>query len=143
MLVELSVKHVVREPLASRYLMILQAPEDKQKRYIKICVGQPEGEAVECFLSEVTPPRPMTYDLICSIFSLFHDAKINKIIIDACEQDVFYAKMMISVCGEEKEIDCRPSDAVAIAVRLNVPIFVECCIIEKHGFICPNDMLVR
>lgn len=136
MLIRLSVKHVLREPLSSRYFMILNAPEDEKQRYIKICVGEKEGEAVECWLRSIIPPRPMTYDLICSIFGLFKNAEVTKIVIDGCDKDVFYAKMSVTVEGEEKIIDCRPSDAVAVAVRMKVPIFAECCILDKHGFCC-------
>lgn len=138
MLIELSVKYVLREPLESRYFMILRAPNDEQGRYIRICVGQSEGEAVKGWLNSVVPPRPMTYDLICSLFDVFDNTHITKIIIDGCEKDVFYAKMVVSVNGEEKIIDCRPSDAVAIAVRMKIPIFAECCVMDKHGICCDS-----
>ena len=50
-------------------------------------------------------------------------------------QDIFYAKMFFNVNGEEKVIDCRPSDAIAVGLRMNVPIYAEACVLEKYGLV--------
>lgn len=136
MLIKLSVKHVVREPVSSRYMMILQSG-DKDKHYLKINVGDREGEAVDHWLKSITPPRPMTYDMISSIINLSDGVNVSRVIIDRCDEcGVFYAKLVLSVNGREKEIDCRPSDAVAVGVRLNAPIFADVCIMDKYGIRC-------
>lgn len=130
MLIRLFFKRIIKEPVQSRYLMLLQ---DNQERYLQIYVGEREGETVASWKESIKPPRPMTYDLISSILNLSDNVVLTKILIDGCSQDIFYAKMFFNVNGEEKVIDCRPSDAIAVGLRMNVPIYAESCVIEKHG----------
>ncbi len=130
MLIRLFFKRIIKEPVQSRYLMLLQ---DNQERYLQIYVGEREGETVASWKESIKPPRPMTYDLISSILNLSDNVVLTKILIDGCSQDIFYAKMFFNVNGEEKVIDCRPSDAIAVGLRMNVPIYAESCVLEKHG----------
>lgn len=130
MLIRIFFKRIIKEPVQSRYLMLLQ---DNQERYLQIYVGEREGETVASWKESIKPPRPMTYDLISSILNLSDNVVLTKILIDGCSQDVFYAKMFFNVNGEEKIIDCRPSDAIAVGLRMNVPIYAESCVLEKHG----------
>ena len=132
MLIRLFFKRIIKEPVQSRYLMLLQ---DNQERYLQIYVGEREGETVASWKESIKPPRPMTYDLISSILNLSDNVVLTKILIDGCSQDVFYAKMFFNVNGEEKVIDCRPSDAIAVGLRMNVPIYAESCVVEKHGLV--------
>ena len=132
MLILLFFKRIIKEPVQSRYLMLLQ---DNQERYLQIYVGEREGETVASWKESIKPPRPMTYDLISSILNLSDNVVLTKILIDGCSQDVFYAKMFFNVNGEEKVIDCRPSDAIAVGLRMNVPIYAESCVLEKHGLV--------
>ena len=132
MLIRLFFKRIIKEPVQSRYLMLLQ---DNQERYLQIYVGEREGETVASWKESIRPPRPMTYDLISSILNLSDNVVLTKILIDGCSQDVFYAKMFFNVNGEEKVIDCRPSDAIAVGLRMNVPIYAESCVLEKHGLV--------
>ena len=132
MLIRLFFKRIIKEPVQSRYLMLLQ---DNQERYLQIYVGEREGETVASWKYSIKPPRPMTYDLISSILNLSDNVVLTKILIDGCSQDVFYAKMFFNVNGEEKVIDCRPSDAIAVGLRMNVPIYAESCVLEKHGLV--------
>lgn len=130
MLIRMFFKRIIKEPVQSRYLMLLQ---DNQERYLQIYVGEREGETVASWKESIKPPRPMTYDLISSILNLSDNVVLTKILIDGCSQDIFYAKMFFNVNGEEKVIDCRPSDAIAVGLRMNVPIYAESCVLEKHG----------
>ena len=132
MLIRLFFKRIIKEPLQSRYLMLLQ---DNQERYLHIDVGEREGETVASWKESIKPPRPMTYDLISSILNLSDSIVLTKILIDGCSQDIFYAKMFFNVNGEEKVIDCRPSDAIAVGLRMNVPIYAEACVLEKYGLV--------
>ena len=132
MLIRLFFKRIIKEPVQSRYLMLLQ---DNQERYLQIYVGEREGETVASWKESIKPPRPMTYDLISSILNLSDNVVLTKILIDGCSQDVFYAKMFFNVNGEEKVIYCRPSDAIAVGLRMNVPIYAESCVLEKHGLV--------
>lgn len=130
MLIRMFFKRIIKEPVQSRYLMLLQ---DNQERYLQIYVGEREGETVASWKESIMPPRPMTYDLISSILNLSDNIVLTKILIDGCSQNVFYAKMFFNVNGEEKVIDCRPSDAIAVGLRMNVPIYAESCVLEKYG----------
>ena len=132
MLIRLFFKRIIKEPVQSRYLMLLQ---DNQERYLQIYVGEREGETVASWKESIKPPRPMTYDLISSILNLSDNVVLTKILIDGCSQDIFYAKMFFNVNGMEKVIDCRPSDAIAIGLKMNVPIYAESCVLEKHGVV--------
>lgn len=133
MLVRLFFKRIIKEPVASRYLMLLQDNIERE-RYLKIYIGDKEGETVASWERNIVPPRPMTYDLISEILNLSNNIVLEKILIDGCNQDIFYAKMYFNVEGVEKIIDCRPSDAIAIGLKMNVPIYAESCVLEKHGF---------
>lgn len=134
MLVRLFFKRIIKEPVASRYLMLLQDNMEKE-RYLQIYIGDKEGETVASWERNIVPPRPMTYDLIAEILNLSDNVVLEKILIDGCNQDVFYAKMFFNVNGLEKVIDCRPSDAIAIGLKMNVPIYAESCVLEKHGIV--------
>ncbi len=134
MLIRLFFKRIIKEPIASRYLMLLQDNMEKE-RYLQIYIGDREGEMVASWERNIVPPRPMTYDLITEILNLSDNIVLEKILIDGCNQDIFYAKMFFNVNGEEKIIDCRPSDAIAIGLKMNVPIYAESCILEKHGVV--------
>ena len=130
MLIRLFFKRIIKEPVQSRYLMLLQ---DNQERYLQIYGGEREGETVASWNESIKRPRAMTYDLISSILNLSDTVVLTKILIDGCSQDIFYAKMFFNVNGEEQVIDCRPSDAIAVGLRMNVPIYAESCVLEKHG----------
>ncbi len=134
MLIRLFFKRIIKEPIASRYLMLLQDNMEKE-RYLQIYIGDREGEMVASWERNIVPPRPMTYDLITEILNLSDNIVLEKILIDGCNQDIFYAKMFFNVNGEEKIIDCRPSDAIAIGLKMNVPIYAESCVLEKHGVV--------
>ena len=134
MLVRLFFKRIIKEPVASRYLMLLQDNVERE-RYLQIYIGDREGETVASWEKNIVPPRPMTYDLISEILNLSDNVILEKILIDGCNQDVFYAKMYFNVNGVEKVIDCRPSDAIAIGLKMNVPIYAESCVLEKHGIV--------
>ena len=134
MLVRLFFKRIIKEPVASRYLMLLQDNMEKE-RYLQIYIGDKEGETVASWERNIVPPRPMTYDLIAEILNLSDNVVLENILIDGCNQDVFYAKMYFNVNGLEKVIDCRPSDAIAIGLKMNVPIYAESCVLEKHGIV--------
>lgn len=134
MLIRLFFKRIIKEPIASRYLMLLQDNMEKE-RYLQIYIGDREGEMVASWERNIVPPRPMTYDLITEILNLSDNVVLDKITIDGCNQDIFYAKMFFNVNGMEKVIDCRPSDAIAIGLKMNVPIYAESCVLEKHGVV--------
>jgi len=103
-------------------IIILKAKDADQ--YLPIWVGPFEAEAITIALQEVEVARPQTHDLLQHVFQLLK-ANLQKIIISDLKEDVFYATIVAEMNGELIEIDARPSDAIALALRAHVPILVD------------------
>lgn len=101
-------------------------------RYLPIWIGPPEADAIALKLQDVAVPRPLTHDLIGSIIDSL-GAKVEKIVVSDLTDDTFFAKIVIQSNGTSVEIDSRPSDAIALAVRTKCPIFAEDTVVEKAG----------
>jgi bifunctional DNase/RNase len=112
------------------YALILYELEGKLK--LPIIIGGFEAQAIALKLENIKPPRPFTHDLFKNIADAFH-LHVNEIIIDELHNETFYAKVICEVNGEVHEIDARPSDAIAIAVRFNAPLFVTEEIMNEAG----------
>ncbi|NTU44777.1 MAG: bifunctional nuclease family protein [Chlorobiaceae bacterium] len=112
------------------YALILYELEGKRK--LPIIIGGFEAQAIALKLENIKPPRPFTHDLFKNIADAFH-LHVNEIIIDELHNETFYAKVVCEVNGEVHEIDARPSDAIAIAVRFNAPLFVTEEIMNEAG----------
>ena len=120
-MIEMKVAGIVLNA-ASRSPMIL-LKDSTERRALPIFIGQDQAETIIKALEGHRPSRPLTHDLIANIFDDC-DIKLEKIIIHALTDDVFYAVLCIEMNGIKKEIDCRPSDAVAIAIRMDSPVWV-------------------
>ncbi len=112
------------------YALILYELEGKRK--LPIIIGGFEAQAIALKLENIKPPRPFTHDLFKNIADAFH-LHVNEIIIDELHNETFFAKVICEVNGEVHEIDARPSDAIAIAVRFNAPLFVTEEIMNEAG----------
>ena len=106
-------------------------------RYLPIYIGAFEAEAIRVELQGVPVTRPLTHDLLKTIITEL-GGTVDQILINDLRNDIFYAKITINVGGETLEIDSRPSDAIALAVRLSVPIFVADPVMERAA-IEPED----
>jgi bifunctional DNase/RNase len=93
------------------------------ERYLPIWIGPYEAEAITIALQEVEIARPQTHDLIKSLVMALN-ARLARIEINTIKDDVYFANLILETGGEELRIDCRPSDAVALAVRAHIPILV-------------------
>ena len=120
-MIEMKVAGIVLNA-ANRSPMIL-LKDSSERRALPIFIGQDQAESIIKALEGHRPSRPLTHDLIANIFDDC-DIKLEKIIIHALTDDVIYAVLCIELNGVKKEIDCRPSDAVAIALRMNSPVWV-------------------
>ncbi|MGB8247095.1 MAG: bifunctional nuclease family protein [Chlorobium sp.] len=112
------------------YALILYEIEGKRK--LPIIIGGFEAQAIALKLENIKPPRPFTHDLFKNISDAF-SLHVNEIIIDELHNETFYAKVVCELGGEVHEIDARPSDAIAIAVRFNAPVFVTEDIMDEAG----------
>src|SRR5205823_7657289 len=91
-------------------------------KFLPIWIGHPEAAAILMKLQGASTPRPMTHDLISEVLSEL-DANCTRVAVTELRENTFYASITLSVNGREVEIDSRPSDALALAVRSNAPIF--------------------
>jgi len=114
------------------YQRVVMLKEKMAERYLPIWVGPTEADAIAVKTQGVSVPRPLTHDFVCAIISTLEGA-VKEAIIDKLKDDCFYAKIVIDANRKETEIDCRPSDALAMAVRLGIPIFADEKVLKKAG----------
>lgn len=103
-------------------------------RKLPIVIGAFEAQAIAVAIEKVTINRPLSHDLIKNIFTVFH-ISLKEVIIDNLQDGIFYAKLICEHNGQEIEVDSRTSDALALAVRFNCPIFTYEFILESAGTI--------
>lgn len=116
--------------LNSQYVVMLK--EKMAERYLPIFIGPAEANAIAIKLRGETLPRPLTHDLLHSIIDAL-GASVDSIIVSDLKNDTFYAKIILNVGDGQMEVDARPSDALALAVRVEVPIYAEESVLEKAG----------
>ncbi|MBA4420502.1 MAG: hypothetical protein C0391_05095 [Anaerolinea sp.] len=114
----------------SQRVLVLHAK--KEDRYLPIWIGPYEAESITITLQEVEVARPLTHDLLKNVFTTLH-ARLIEVQIHSLENDVFYAKIITEQENETIEIDSRPSDAIALAIRAHIPILVDSDVLDKAG----------
>src|SRR5512140_2917899 len=129
-MIEVTIDSVRVNLMSPQRLVILR--EVGADRYLPIWVGPYEAEAITVALQEVEMIRPLTHDLLKNVFTTFN-AKVKRIEIVALKEDIFYGNIVAEVNGEETNVDSRPSDAIALAVRAHVPILVHESVIQNAG----------
>jgi bifunctional DNase/RNase len=120
------------------YQRVVILKEKESDRYLPIWIGPAEADAIAVKLQDVTVSRPLTHDLLRSVIDTL-GATVNSIIVSELKNDTFYAKIVLSVDGGQLEVDSRPSDALALAVRANVPIFAEEVVLDKAGILLDKE----
>jgi len=108
------------------------------ERHLPIWIGDFEAHAIAMELQGVASPRPLPYDLIKSIIGDV-DGRVDRILVTELSQDVFFARIVIQMPNRTVEIDSRPSDAIAVAVRTGAPIMVDEKVMEKAGVSLDGD----
>jgi uncharacterized protein len=101
-------------------------------RFLPIWIGHPEAAAILMKLQGASTPRPMTHDLLSDVLEQL-DAKCERVAVTELRDNTFYASITVSIDGSELEIDSRPSDALALAVRVSAPIFAAEEVIEESA----------
>lgn len=138
-MIEVKVATIQVSLVSAHRIVVLQ--ELGEERYLPIWIGACEAEAISMDLQGVEPPRPMTHDLIVNILGRL-DARLDYILVHTLANDTFYGSLFVEVNDELIEVDSRPSDAIAIAVRFGVPIYVDENVMEKAG-VMPEDNLLE
>jgi len=128
----------VRVSLMSPQRVVVLRQTDAE-RYLPIWVGPYEAEAITVALQEIEMIRPLTHDLLKNVFNSFN-ARITRIEIVNLREDIFYGNIVAEVDGREINVDSRPSDAIALAVRAHVPILVNPSVMESAGILPEQDI---
>ena len=118
---------------------IVMLKDIKKERYLPIWIGVPEAESIVIALQEVEVVRPLTHDLLKKVFDALN-AEILRVEVTALNDDIYYGNIVTRHDQEIINIDARPSDALALAVRANVPIFVDKRVFEVAGVIPDEDI---
>ena len=114
------------------YQRVVILKEMESNRHLPIWIGPAEADAIAVKLQGISVPRPLTHDLMQSVIDNL-GAEISYIRINDLKNDTFFAKIGVSMDGKKVEVDSRPSDAIALAVRAQVPIYAEDNVLEKAG----------
>ena len=120
------------------YQRVVILKEKIAERYLPIWIGPAEADAIAVCLQGVTVPRPLTHDLLRSVIDAL-GATVNSIIVCDLRNDTFFAKVILNVDGGQLEIDSRPSDALALAVRAEVPIYAEETVLDKAAVVLDKE----
>ena len=120
------------------YQRVVILKEKMSERYLPIWIGPAEADAIAVKLQGVTVPRPLTHDLLRTVIDTL-GATVNSIIVNDLKSDTFYAKIILNVGREQMEVDSRPSDALALAVRVEIPIYAEESVLDKAGIMLDKE----
>jgi len=112
--------------------------EKGTNRYLPIWIGPAEADAIAVKLQNVELSRPLTHDLLQSVISTL-GASVDYIVVNGLKDDTFYARLALSVDGVKLDIDSRPSDALALAVRVGAPIYAEESVLDKAGIVLEEE----
>lgn len=116
------------------YQRVVILKEKDADRYLPIWIGPAEADAIAVKLQDISVPRPLTHDLLGSVIANL-GASVHSIIVCDLQNDTFYARIILEVDGRTVEVDSRPSDAIALAVRAKVPIYADESVMDKAGIV--------
>jgi len=136
-MVEVVIDSVRVSLMSPQRVVVLRQTE--VERYLAIWVGPYEAEHITVALQEVEMSRPLTHDLLKNVFGVFN-AKILRIEIVALKGDIFYGNIVAKTDEKIIDIDARPSDAIALAVRAHVPMLVSQEVMDEAGIVPERDM---
>jgi len=135
-LIEVSVDSIRIHMPTAQHLVILK--EKEADRYLPIWIGSSEAQAIATKISGNSLGRPLTHDLMASAFGDL-GVSIKRIVVTRLADQVFYARLYVKQDGRELDFDARPSDAIALAVRVECPIFVAAEVMDTAGIIPEAD----
>jgi bifunctional DNase/RNase len=122
----------------TNYQRVIILKEKMSERYLPIWIGPNEADAIAVKLQGVAVPRPLTHDLLTSVIDIL-GAAVNSIVVNDLKNDTFFARVILDVDGKQVEVDSRPSDALALAVRTGVPIYADESVLDKAGILLEGE----
>ncbi len=136
MAVEMNIESIRVSIMNYQRVVILK--EKFAERYLPIWIGAAEADAIAVRLQEVAVARPLTHDLLKSLIESL-GAQVTSVVVNDLANDTFYAHIILDVNGRQMEIDSRPSDAIALAVRAHVPIYAEESVLDRAGVLLDQE----
>ena len=128
MQVEMSIKGLILDPVINQPIVILHDADGR--RVLPIWMGVFEANAIAVQIENMSPPRPMTHDMLRNVIRDLK-ADVRKVVVSDLKDNTFYAIIHLVAQGEPVVIDARPSDAIALALRVRAPIFAEDAVIDR------------
>ena len=116
---------------ANTPMVLLQSQLD-DRRLLPIYIGSPEASSIHYALEGIAPPRPLTHDLFVTVLGQL-GTEIERVLITEVRDHTYYAELHLLVSGAAQVVDCRPSDAIALAVRTGAPIFADDDLLDEVG----------
>jgi uncharacterized protein len=132
----MSIKGLMLDPVSNSPIVVLK--DEAEKFFLPIWVGIFEANAIALQLEKVSTPRPMTHDLLRNFISQL-DARVSRVVINDLRDSTFFAQIRVITSDRTLEIDARPSDAIALALRVEAPIFVEQSVLDQAQTISPES----
>ncbi len=129
MWVQMNVNTILFDNRNSSYIVVLK--DESGSKILPIWIGAAEGNSIAMAMSNIKAARPLTHDLIVSIFDRL-EIEIARVVISDLIDNTFYASLYLLQNGKEFYVDSRPSDAIAVAIRIGAPVFVEEDVINKQ-----------
>lgn len=129
-LVQVKVQGLVFDPHQNAFIVILREEEDNEM--LPIWIGRPEANAIGLAVEGIFPQRPLTHDLISNIIDKL-SAKIISVVLTDLKDSTYYSKIHLFYNDREVVIDSRPSDAIALALRADAPIFINDGLVKKQS----------
>ncbi len=118
---------------------VLMLKDAEGEMSLPVWIGIFEATAIVVALQEITPERPLTHDLMNTLTTKL-DGRVERVEVDGLDEGVFFAKLHIALPdGEKRVVDCRPSDAVALALRANAPVYVASHLMESSGILAEDQ----
>ena len=122
----------------TNYKRVVMLKEKTAQRYLPIWIGHFEADAIAIPMQNVPVSRPLTHDLLSSVITSL-GGKVTQVVINELADETFFAKLIIDDNGRHVEVDSRPSDAIALAIRAKVPIFVEDAVLDQAGMVFESE----
>src|SRR5712692_5651494 len=122
----------------ANYKRVVMLKEKTGSRYLPIWIGSFEADAIAIPMQNVPVSRPLTHDLLGRVVEQL-GAKLTQIVINDLADETFYARLILDQSGQHLEVDSRPSDAIALAIRAKVPIFVEDAVLDQAGMVFESE----
>ena len=131
------------DPHTQQPMVVLQGKRDR--RSVVMAIGAAEATGIALPLQNVTPPRPLTHDLFLTLFGRLN-VKVTRVVITDLRNDTYFATLFLTAAGATLELDSRPSDAIALALRAKAPVYADDRVFDKaaplpHGPAAPGPRI--